>query len=55
MLYAALNKLFNFSGPVFSLHGAVLGINELIHAEPLDQRIWHVIGANETFARITAD
>lgn len=41
----ALNKLLNLSAPVFFLRGVVVRINELGHAEPLDQRAWHVISA----------
>ena len=41
--YVALNKLLNLSAAVFFLHGVVVRINELGHAEPLDQRAWHVI------------
>lgn len=45
----ALNKLLNLSAPVFFLRGKggnhIVRINELGHAEPLDQRAWHVISA----------
>lgn len=54
-VYVALNKLFNLSVPIFSLRGVVVRVNDLIHADPLDQRAWHIISATETFARIIID
>lgn len=54
-VYVTLNKRFNLSVPIVFLRGVVVRINGLIHADPLDQRAWHIISAIETFARIIID